>query len=179
MKFEIKTKPTKLSRENINIWVERNCKKDRKIFGGNLEDSREEYFGKRNKEGKMDGMGIYNFAIDIDAVDAKERGQYYGEFMNGKIEGEGVLIGADYTYVGQLKDSLKDGYGTFYLNDGLYNLMILLEIKYLHQLNSLIINQKILIKFDITIVENFQIISDILYNLKLEDNVKKGWEKVN
>ena len=65
MKFEIKTKPNKLTREDINIWLKKNCKKESKITEGSLEDSREEYFGERNEDGKMDGMGVYNFAIDI------------------------------------------------------------------------------------------------------------------
>jgi len=125
MNFEIKTKPTKLSRDNINIWVKKNCKKDRKISEGNLENSREEYFGERNEEGKMDGMGVYNFIVEYPGQEseATEEGQYYGEFINGIMDGEGVLIRPDSpsgpcTYVGKIKGTTKEGFGTLYINDG-------------------------------------------------------------
>tara|TARA_B110000240_G_C13315507_1_gene374713 strand:+ start:70 stop:327 length:258 start_codon:yes stop_codon:yes gene_type:complete len=62
-------------------------------------------------------MGVYNFVIEIDGVDTKDRGQYYGKFINGDFD-DGVFISGNVTYVGKIKGSIKDGFGTLYINDG-------------------------------------------------------------
>ena len=67
------------------------------------------------KNGVFNGLGTYYYRAD----NPRKGGRYFGEFIDGRIIGQGTFVWADGDkYVGEFKDEKRNGRGIFYSVNG-------------------------------------------------------------